>query len=169
MESMQKTLDLGLELNTSAWNAYAVMPLPGSALFKQAFEEQPTFIIARNYYANILFRLRKYEDAISSLEEAENIGKKNKDQMGLCQIYNTFGIIYKQMGKYSKAINYLKDGLRLATNLEKLAQEANILNALGQCYTNMTNPDKAIDYLKRSIKIKRQLDRPIEIANIIYI
>ena len=136
-----------------------------AALFKQAFEEQPTFIIARNYYANILFRLRKYEDAISSLEEAENIGKKNKDQMGLCQIYNTFGIIYKQMGKYSKAINYLKDGLRLATNLEKLAQEANILNALGQCYTNMTNPDKAIDYLKRSIKIKRQLDRPIEIAN----
>jgi anaerobic magnesium-protoporphyrin IX monomethyl ester cyclase len=39
MESMQKTLDLGLELNTSAWNAYAVMPLPGSALFKQAFED----------------------------------------------------------------------------------------------------------------------------------
>ena len=69
--------------------------------------------------------------------------------MGLCQIYNTFGIIYKQMGKYSKAINYLKDGLRLATNLEKLTQEANILNVLGQCYTNMTNPEKAIHYLKR--------------------
>jgi len=136
-----------------------------AALFKQAFEEQPSYITARNYYANILFRLKKYEDAINSLEEAENIGKKNKDEMGLCQIYNTFGIIYKQMGKYAKAINYLKEGLRLATNLEKLRKEAQILNTLGQCYTNMTNPEKAISYLKRSIKIKRQLDRPIEIAN----
>ena len=136
-----------------------------AALFKQAFEEQPSYITARNYYANILFRLKKYEDAINSLEEAENIGKKNKDELGLCQIYNTFGIIYKQMGKYNQAINYLKEGLRLATNLEKLRKEAQILNTLGQCYTNMTNPEKAIDYLKRSIKIKRQLDRPIEIAN----
>ena len=136
-----------------------------SALFKQAFEQQPNYITARNYYANILFRLKKYDLAISSLEEAENIGKQNKDDKGLCQLYNTFGIIYKQMGKYSKAINYLKEGLRLATNLEILTQEANLLNVLGQCYTNMTNPEKAIDYLKRSIKIKRQLDRPIEIAN----
>ena len=136
-----------------------------AALFKQAFEEQPSYITARNYYANILFRLKKYEDAINSLEEAENIGKKSKDELGLCQIYNTFGIIYKQMGKYSKAINYLKEGLRLATNLEQLRKEAQILNTLGQCYTNMTNPEKAIDFLKRSIKIKRQLDRPIEVAN----
>jgi len=39
METMQKTLDLSLELNTMAWNAYAVMPLPGSALFKHALEK----------------------------------------------------------------------------------------------------------------------------------
>jgi len=38
IESMQKTLDLSLELCTSAWNAYPVMPLPGSALFKQGLE-----------------------------------------------------------------------------------------------------------------------------------
>ena len=40
METMQKTLDLSLELNTMAWNAYAVMPLPGSALYKQALEKE---------------------------------------------------------------------------------------------------------------------------------
>ena len=136
-----------------------------AALFKQSFESQSSYITARNYYAMIIFRLKKHELAISSLEEAENIGKQNKDDMGLCQIYNTFGSIYKQMGKYSKAINYLKEGLRLATNMEALTQEATLLNTLGQCYTQMTNPEKAIDYLKRSIKIKRQQDRPIELAN----
>jgi len=37
-KSMQETLDLSLELNTMGWNAYAAMPLPGSALYKEALE-----------------------------------------------------------------------------------------------------------------------------------
>lgn len=36
MESMQKTLDLSLELNTFAWNGYTVMALPGSRVYKDA-------------------------------------------------------------------------------------------------------------------------------------
>ena len=38
-ESMQKTLDLSIELCTIAWNAYAVMALPGSRLYKKAIEK----------------------------------------------------------------------------------------------------------------------------------
>ena len=38
-ESMQKTLDLSIELCTSGWNAYAVMPLPGSKLYKNALNQ----------------------------------------------------------------------------------------------------------------------------------
>ena len=37
-ELMQKTLDLSLELCTSGWNMYAAMALPGSALYKQAVQ-----------------------------------------------------------------------------------------------------------------------------------
>jgi len=39
LETMQKTLDLGLELNTIAWNGYAAMALPGSALYKDAVDQ----------------------------------------------------------------------------------------------------------------------------------
>jgi radical SAM superfamily enzyme YgiQ (UPF0313 family) len=39
LESMQKTLDLSLELCTSGWNAYAAMALPGSKLYKDAIEK----------------------------------------------------------------------------------------------------------------------------------
>jgi len=35
---MQRTLDLSLELCTSGWNMYAAMALPGSELYKNAFE-----------------------------------------------------------------------------------------------------------------------------------
>jgi hypothetical protein len=37
-ETMQKTLDLSLELCTSGWNTYAAMALPGSQLYKNAIE-----------------------------------------------------------------------------------------------------------------------------------
>ncbi|MEO8405569.1 MAG: hypothetical protein ABI480_13270, partial [Chitinophagaceae bacterium] len=36
LDSMQKTLDLSLELCTFGWNAYAAMALPGSKLYKEA-------------------------------------------------------------------------------------------------------------------------------------
>lgn len=38
-ESMQKTLDLSLELCTVAWNGYPAMALPGSKLYKTALEK----------------------------------------------------------------------------------------------------------------------------------
>ena len=137
-----------------------------AALFKQAYEIQPEYITARSFHAFIQFSLNKTDEAISILEEAENIGKQNKDDIGLANIYEKFGQIYKQMGKYSQAVNYLKEGLRIATNKEILSREANILNTLGQCYTNMSNFEEASEYIKRSISIKRQLDRPSqEIAN----
>jgi anaerobic magnesium-protoporphyrin IX monomethyl ester cyclase len=37
-ESMQKTLDLSIELCTLGWNAYAAMALPGSKLYKDAID-----------------------------------------------------------------------------------------------------------------------------------
>ncbi len=38
MASMEKTLDLSLDLCTAAWNGYTAMALPGSGLYKRAIE-----------------------------------------------------------------------------------------------------------------------------------
>ena len=54
MESMQKTLDLGLELNTIAWNGYAVMALPGSKVYKDAIKagfELPNDYIGYSFHS----------------------------------------------------------------------------------------------------------------------
>lgn len=54
MDSMKKTLDLSLELCTSGWNAYAVMPLPGSKLYKNALEsgyEMPKEYIGYSFHS----------------------------------------------------------------------------------------------------------------------
>ena len=39
LSSMQKTLDLSLELCTLAWNAYTSMPLPGSQLYRDSYKQ----------------------------------------------------------------------------------------------------------------------------------
>lgn len=39
-ETMQETLDLSMELCTSAWNGYPVMALPGSELYKTALDQR---------------------------------------------------------------------------------------------------------------------------------
>ena len=38
-ESIQKTFELSLDLNTSGWNTYAAMALPGSKLYKDAISK----------------------------------------------------------------------------------------------------------------------------------
>ena len=53
-ESMQKTLDLSLELNTIGWNAYPVMPFPGSQIYTEAKknnEELPTDYLEFSYHS----------------------------------------------------------------------------------------------------------------------
>lgn len=53
-ESMQKTLDLSLDLATIGWNAYSAVPLPGSQLYKDAIEaghDLPTEYVDYSFYS----------------------------------------------------------------------------------------------------------------------
>ena len=53
-ETMQKTLDLSLELCTRGWNMYAAMALPGSRLYKEALEanhELPNSYVGYSFHS----------------------------------------------------------------------------------------------------------------------
>ena len=49
LDTMQKTLDLSIELCTSGWNGYAAMALPGSKLYNEAIEKN--YKLPENYEA----------------------------------------------------------------------------------------------------------------------
>ena len=139
--------------------------------YKKAFECQPSYILPKVIYAKHSFELRKYEEGLIMLQEAEEEGIKNKDYRDLVQVYFHFGIVYKQMGKYDKSIDYLKNGLRMLssddtsrTESEQLNLEAVILNTIGQCYTQTSRITKSIDCFKRAINTWRTLDKHISIA-----
>jgi len=53
-ETMQKTLDLAMDLACLGWNGYAAMPLPGSQLYKDAVEaghELPTDYVGYSFHS----------------------------------------------------------------------------------------------------------------------
>ena len=141
------------------------------SFYKKAYESQPSYLLPKIFYAKHSFELRKYEEGLIMLQEAEEEGIKNKDYRDLVQVYLQFGIVYKQMGKYDKSIDYLKNGLRILssddtsrTEQEQLNLEALMLNTLGQCYTQTTRINKSIDCFKRAISTWRNLDKPVLIA-----
>ena len=104
-ESMQKTLDLGLELCTIAWNAYAVMALPGSALYKQALEKK--YDLPKTYEGYSFFSENTVPLPTESLTPAEIL----KFRDNAFHTYHTNeNFLAKVKGKYGDAqVNNLKE------------------------------------------------------------
>jgi anaerobic magnesium-protoporphyrin IX monomethyl ester cyclase len=51
MQSMQATLDLGLEICTTAWNGYPVIALPGSPIYSKARNQGHKLSLPYSYYS----------------------------------------------------------------------------------------------------------------------
>jgi len=116
MHTMQKTLDLSLELNTMAWNAYGVMPLPGSALYKQALEKG--YDLPKTYEGYSFFSENTVPLPTESLTPAEIL----KFRDNAFHAYHTNeNFLARVRGKYGDAqVNNLKE-------LTKVKLKRNIL------------------------------------------
>ena len=105
IETMQKTLDLSLELNTMAWNAYAVMPLPGSALYKLSLERG--YDLPKTYEGYSFFSEDTQPLPTESLTPAEILKFRDK----AFRIYHTNkNFLARVRDKYGDAqVNNLKE------------------------------------------------------------
>ena len=105
VKTMQKTLDLSLELNTMAWNAYAVMPLPGSALYKLALEKK--YDLPKTYEGYSFFSENTVPLPTESLTPAEIL----KFRDNAFHTYHTNeNFLARVRGKYGDAqVNNLKE------------------------------------------------------------
>jgi len=100
-ESMQKTLDLSLELCTLAWNAYPVMALPGSSLYKQARQEQitlPSSYLGYSFHSEETLPLPtehlKPQEVLKFRDEAFVTYHSNPDFLD--KVENKFGTVAKE-------------------------------------------------------------------------
>lgn len=128
------------------------------SLFKEAIKLDPNFIEVRYHYASVLLQDNKFEKAVTVLDEAMIVAKKEKDFSAIAGLHNVYGLIYKKWGKYDQAIDSFEDALAERAKENNLQEEAKILNNLGQSYANIGESEKSLEYLNRSLTIKRELD-----------
>ncbi len=99
--TMQKTLDLSIELCTSGWNAYAAMALPGSFLYKKSLEnnyELPTTYEGFSFHSYETVPLStKYLKAFEILNFRDNaFHEYHSNTNFLKRIENKFGLNAKE-------------------------------------------------------------------------
>ena len=101
INTMQKTLDLSIELCTSGWNAYAAMALPGSFLYKKSLEnnyELPTTYEGFSFHSYETVPLStEHLKAFEILNFRDNaFHKYHSNANFLKRIENKFGINAKE-------------------------------------------------------------------------
>ena len=107
-ESIQKTLDLSLELCTIGWNTYAAMPLPGSQLYKDALESDQTL---PEDYAGYSFHAYNSQPLPTERLTAAEVLKLRDDAFITYHTHEPF--LQKIENKYGKAAR---------NNIEKMSE-----------------------------------------------
>ncbi len=134
---------LGLCYLSLSNNALAVSSLTRAAQLKSgAFS---------TYYGlgQAYFNMQKYDNCISSLNQAEPLAAKEKDpekeKAELCELR---GSAYYRIGRFNEAVNDLINALRV-----KSSEWADI-SMLGISYFNLNRTDEAIQTLEKALSMK---------------
>ncbi|NBW38211.1 MAG: hypothetical protein EBR30_24960 [Cytophagia bacterium] len=75
------------------------------------------------------------------------------DSVGLSQMYNNIGEVYKKMGQYDKSLEYQL--LSIAINKNDLKGQRLTLYNIGEIYIGLREYDKATDYLNRALDLAK--------------
>lgn len=86
------------------------------------------------------------------LAAARQYGSIN-DSVGLAQMYNNIGEVYKKLGQYDKSLEYQL--LSIELNKSDLKGQRLTLYNIGEIYIGLREYDKAIDYLNRALDIAK--------------
>lgn len=86
------------------------------------------------------------------LAAARQYGSIN-DSVGLAQMYNNIGEVYKKLGQYDKSLEYQL--LSIELNKSDLKGKRLTLYNIGEIYIGLREYDKAIDYLNRALDIAK--------------
>lgn len=99
--------------------------------------------------AVILKKGKKYEEALSAIEEAIQIDQKGLFLGELASDYYIKSSILSLSGKYSEAIMFMEEALEKDKFIENSSGIAMDLYGLGKIHEKNGNSDKALEYFKR--------------------
>ena len=111
------------------------------------------FNIGRTY-----FFMHHYALALQNMETALDIYKKEGSEFGQARMYNSIGIVYRNINMTDESIKYTTEAYQLFKKINDSQYTAFTLGNLGRDYLSMGDYEKAEDYLKRSIGIEGVAD-----------
>jgi len=92
---------------------------------------------------NVNFKQGKYEEAISCLTKSLEQFKIINAKPNIADIYNSLGLIYKEMNNSQKAINFLNESITIKKETQDTHGEADSCLNLGLLYENLKEYYKA--------------------------
>lgn len=92
--------------------------------------------------------------AIELLDEAIEIGRKQKDSKGYATALQHRGMFYARMGREKEAIEVLNDSLFTFEKLGDDQAKAKSVSTLAVCYSRLNDPQKSIDLYNQAIEIE---------------
>jgi HEAT repeat protein/DNA-binding Xre family transcriptional regulator len=95
---------------------------------------------------NLLRKLGRTEEAITSYEYALVAAQKIGDRFGEANTLSYLGNAYYSMGDYSQAIDYYQQSLTIRREIAERSGEATALNALGNAYYSLEQYQQSIEY-----------------------
>ena len=109
-------------------------------------------ILAENYTS------QKNNLALSNLKKAEAISKTLPFSNITLNIYNLFGVIYREAKKYPQAIFYLKKGIAASNSLKYQGLNITLTNNLASVYTKTGRNKESIVLLQNALLKAREIN-----------
>jgi serine phosphatase RsbU (regulator of sigma subunit) len=92
-----------------------------------------------------------FTDALKNYLLCVSLREEQKDSLGLCNAYNSVGIVYYYMNMDKMALDFLEKSLALSLRLNQEASLLDLYSNLGALNSKIGNVDKGLNYFLKAI------------------
>ncbi len=112
----------------------------------------------------VLLKQRKFDEAITFLNQSIDFAEKNRDQLSKAKSLHNLAYIFELKEENTIALGYYLKALQIKRKFSDSASVSSTLNNIGNIYGSYREFDKAISYYQQSLAINRYLKDSSEIA-----
>lgn len=109
-------------------------------------------------------RLREFDEALKSIEEAQEIAIQLKDEKAIAAALRSRGVIYRELGQYERARELLQRSLQAWRGLNDPIWEIRILSSLAENEWKAGNLHDALSYCTQALQKSKETETTEQIA-----
>ena len=124
---------------------------------EEAIAISPQHYDANNFYASLLLRMDKVEEAKDIWHRMVSLSNSKQDKGWKGAFWGNLGLAYYHLGEVAKAVGYYEAALAISREIKDRQREGNNLGNLGVAYRHLREVKKAIKHFKEALAISREI------------